>query len=380
MECHEKLKTDYRRNCIIMVLETGEIEIMKVLISGICGFVGSHLARHLIESFENVSVLGIDNLARLGSEINRTSLKRLGVQLYHGDIRMASDTGALPAADWVIDAAAQPSVLAGRDGKTSSRQLLEHNLLGTINLLEYCRKSRSGFILLSTSRVYSIPSLTQLPLHIESCAFALEEKCAAFPGLSAAGIGEDFSTQAPISLYGATKLASEQLAQEYSAGFDVPVWINRCGVMAGAGQFGTAEQGIFSYWIHAHSSRRILRYLGFDGKGYQVRDALHPRDLARIVDLQLRRTGPGTLLNVSGGTANSMSLAQLTAWCDHRFGPNSPIADGSERPYDVPWLILDSGRALNSLAWKPQISLDQILEEISTHALANPEWLSRCGI
>jgi CDP-paratose 2-epimerase len=126
---------------------------MKVLISGICGFVGSHLARHLLESFENLTLVGIDNLARPGSETNRVALKQLGVELRHGDIRMASDMDALPAAEWVLDAAAQPSVLAGRDGKTSSRQLLEHNLLGTINLLEYCRNMRAGFILLSTSRV-----------------------------------------------------------------------------------------------------------------------------------------------------------------------------------------------------------------------------------
>src|SRR5216117_2584921 len=108
---------------------------MKVLISGICGFVGSHLAHHLMESFENISIVGVDNLARSGSETNRISLKCAGVQLHHGDIRMASDLEALHVTDWVIDAAAQPSVLAGRDGKTSSRQLLEHNLLGTINLL-----------------------------------------------------------------------------------------------------------------------------------------------------------------------------------------------------------------------------------------------------
>ena len=48
-----------------------------------------------------------------------------------------------------------------------------------------------------------------------------------------------------------------------------------------------------------------------------------------------------------------MSLAQLTAWCDQRFGPHQPIADGSERPYDVPWLILDSSKALTATAWKP---------------------------
>src|SRR5882762_6230669 len=120
---------------------------MKVLISGVCGFAGSQLARYLMESHEGISIAGIDNLARSGSETNRLSLKRLGVQLFHGDIRMASDFETLPVAHWVIDASAQPSVLAGRDGKTSPRQLLEHNLLGTINLLEYCRTSDAGFIL-----------------------------------------------------------------------------------------------------------------------------------------------------------------------------------------------------------------------------------------
>ncbi len=353
---------------------------MKVLISGVCGFVGSCIARYLLESSESISIVGIDNLARPGSETNRILLQRQGVQLYHGDIRMASDLEALPVVEWVIDAAAQPSVLAGRDGKTSTRQLLEHNLLGTINLLEYCRNAGSGFILLSTSRVYSIPALTQLTLRIESSAFTLDPEQPLPAGLSVAGVDETFSIQAPISLYGATKLASEQLAQEYAAGFQVPVWINRCGVLAGGGQFGTAEQGIFSYWLHAHSTRRTLKYFGFGGQGFQVRDALHPRDLARMVDLQMHNTGPGQLLNVSGGARNSMSLAQLTRWCDQRFGPHQPVADWSERPYDIPWLILDSGKALTATAWEPRIRLEEILEEIATHALANPDWLSRCGI
>lgn len=351
---------------------------MKVLISGVCGFAGSHLVRYLMEAHEGIAIAGLDNLARSGSETNRLSLKRLGVQLFHGDIRMASDLESLPATDWVIDAAAQPSVLAGRDGKTSTRQLLEHNLLGTINLLEYCRAARAGFILLSTSRVYSIPALTELPLRAESSAYTLDAGRRWPQAVSCAGVAEGFSTEAPISLYGATKLASERLAQEYAAGFQVPVWINRCGVLAGAGQFGTAEQGIFSYWLHAHSNRRPLKYLGFGGHGFQVRDALHPHDLARLVDFQLHSGAPGQLLNVSGGHTNSMSLAQLTAWCDQRFGPHPPIPDGSARPYDVPWLILDSTKALKATAWKPRISLCQILEEVAAHASTHPDWLTCC--
>ena len=105
------------------------------------------------------------------------------------------------------------------------------------------------------------------------------------------------------------------------------------------------------------ATRRTLKYLGFGGHGFQVRDALHPRDLARLVDFQIAQQRTRPAFNVSGGQANSMSLAQLTAWCDQRFGPHQPIADGSERPYDVPWLILDSSKALAATAWKPQISL-----------------------
>ena len=352
---------------------------MKILISGICGFAGSHLARYLLECHDGITILGVDNLARVGSETNRLPLKQLGVQLFHGDIRVASDLETLPAADWVIDAAAQPSVLAGRDGKTSTRQLLEHNLLGTVNLLEYCRSASAGFILLSTSRVYSIPALAQLPLREESAAFTLDTSRLLSSAVSPAGVCEGFSLEAPISLYGATKLASERLAQEYAAGFQLPVWINRCGVLAGAGQFGTTEQGIFSYWLHAHAARRTLKYLGFGGHGYQVRDALHPRDLARMVDFQLRTSESGRLMNVSGGQANSMSLAQLTEWCDQRFGPHTPVADGSERPYDVPWLILDSREAFGLATWKPEISLQQILEEIARHAESHPDWLTWCG-
>ncbi len=352
---------------------------MKILISGVCGFAGSHLARYLLESHEGIEIMGLDNLARQGSETNRLSLKRLGVNLVHGDLRMTSDVDALPAVDWAIDAAAQPSVLAGRDGKTSARQLLEHNLLGTINLLEFCRNSRAGLILISTSRVYSIPVLAKLPLIAKQGGYELDASRPWPPAVSAAGLTEAFSTEAPISLYGATKLASERLAQEYSAGFGVPVWINRCGVLAGAGQFGTAEQGIFSYWLHAHAARRTLRYLGFGGHGYQVRDALHPRDLARLVDMQLRNPGQGGLQNVSGGQENSMSLAQLTAWCDERFGPHPPLADGSDRPYDVPWLILDLGQARNAFDWRPSIGINAILEEIAAHVAANPGWLERCG-
>ena len=136
---------------------------MKILITGVCGFVGSSLARGFLDDNSALEIFGIDNLSRAGSELNRPLLKKLGVHFLHGDIRNRSDVELLPDADWVIDAAANPSVLAGVEGGTT-RQLLEHNVLGTVNVLEYCRRRNAGLILLSTSRVYSVSALSALPL------------------------------------------------------------------------------------------------------------------------------------------------------------------------------------------------------------------------
>ncbi len=353
---------------------------MKVLITGACGFVGSRLAEALGRLLPGLEIVGFDNLLRAGSETNRSELAKRGVQYVHGDVRMRSDMDALPSCDWVIDAAANPSVLAGVDGRSSSRQLSEHNLAGTLNMLEYCRERKAGLILLSTSRVYSVRDLASLPMRSEGNSFSLDESKPLCQGVSAAGITESFPTRQPISLYGATKLASEIMAIEYGLTFGFPVWINRCGVLAGAGQFGTAEQGIFSYWLHAHAARLPLRYIGFGGHGFQVRDAFHPEDLAALLALQLRRDPPeDPIYNVSGGASNAMSLAQLTDWCDEQFGPHAPQPDVRPRPFDIPWLVMDHARTAADFGWSPRRSIVDILTEIAAHVRANPGWLSRTG-
>ena len=349
---------------------------MRILISGICGFVGSTLAKALVASGRGHTVVGFDNFIRPGSDRNRSELKSLGIKLFHGDVRMASDLETLPPCDWVIDAAANPSVLAGVDGKTSSRQLVEHNLYGTVNLLEYCKAHKAGFILLSTSRVYSIDPLCRLSVKVSSDAFVPQG--ALPPGLTERGVDESFSTTPPISLYGSTKLASEALALEYAHTFSLPVFVNRCGVLAGAGQFGRPDQGIFSFWINSYLRRRPLKYIGFGGKGYQVRDCLHPRDLLPLLDKQFLapKVDPADqVVNVSGGVASAISLRLLSGWCTQHFGLHRVDEDTSQRPFDIPWIVLDSSKADRVWGWKPQTSTEAILEEIAAHARDNPDWL-----
>jgi CDP-paratose 2-epimerase len=351
---------------------------MRILISGICGFVGSTLARALLEHSPSLELVGLDNFSRPGSEVNRAWLKRMGARLFHADLRNASDLESLPGVDWVVDAAANPSVLAGVDGRSSSRQLVEHNLLGTVNLLEFCRQHGAGLVLLSTSRVYSIPPLAALPLEVVGRAFRPAQGAPLPAGLSQAGISEGFSTQAPVSLYGSTKLASEALALEYGESFGLPVFVNRCGVLAGGGQFGRPDQGIFSYWIHSWISGRPLRYLGFGGQGHQVRDVLHPRDLAPLLLRQFaapRLPVGDRVLNISGGAASALSLRQVSDWCATRYGIQNVVTDAAERPFDLPWVVLDCSAAGRVWGWSPSTPAAEILGEIAAHAAAHPEWL-----
>jgi len=368
---------------------------MRILITGHCGFVGSTLTSQFLKADPALELIGIDDVSRAGSERNRERLADSGIRVIAGDIRDANDVDSLPQADYVIDAAAIPSVLAGVDGKTSSRQLVEHNLSGTINLLEYCKRHGAGFILLSTSRVYSIAPLANLAMQVVDLGFQPTPNQKFPKGISTDGVSEAFSTQPPVSLYGSTKVASEHLALEYGATFGFPVWINRCGVMAGAGQFGHPAQGIFAYWIHSFREGAPLRYIGFGGTGNQVRDCLHPRDLVPLLTKQIKydlKQPPSTaspdsqICNVSGGKASAISLAQLTRWCAARY-PKSlttqtrqqPEERAASRPFDIPWMVLDYGHATASWDWKPQAVTTKILNEIANFADVQPNWLKSVG-
>ncbi len=113
-----------------------------------------------------------------------------------------------------------------------------------------------------------------------------------------------------------------------------------------------------------------------------MRDAFHPRDLAALVDAEtgVPRAGGRRIYMAGGGAANAMSLAQLTAWCDARFGPHVPQPDPRPRPYDIPWMVMDSSDAERDFGWRPETSIEALLEEIACHAGTHPEWLETSGV
>jgi CDP-paratose 2-epimerase len=336
-----------------------------VLVTGACGFVGSQVVEGLLARFAGLEIFGIDNLGRRGSELNLPRLSKAGCRIVHGDIRSPSDVEDLPAADWIVDCAAIPTVLAGVNGGTA--QLVGHNLIGTLNLLEKCRRDNSGLLILSSSRVYSIAALRALPLRTAGDRLEVDASKPMPTGFSSAGIAETFSTAAPVSLYGATKLASEVMALEYGACFGFPVRVNRCGVIAGPGQFGRIDQGIFSYWIYQWIQSRPLAYIGFGGDGRQVRDFIAPADLVALIAAQLERPthDAPAVLNVGGGPDRALSLRQLSAFCERATAERHNIGSVPEtRPFDIPFYVTDNAAVTKHWDWRPQEPAHTTLEAI----------------
>ncbi len=338
---------------------------MRILITGGAGFVGCSLALAFSEA-PGVEVAAFDNLRRRGSELNLCRLGTRGVRFFHGDIRVPSDLEEIPGVfDLIIDAAAEPSVHAGLRGAPA--YVIGTNLFGTANCLEYARIRGGAFVLLSTSRVYSISSLRSLSLEETDERFELSGS-QSITGVSAAGVAEDFPTGTPRSLYGASKLAAEMLVQEYAETYGLRAVINRCGVIAGPGQFGKVDQGVFTLWVAHHYFGLPLHYTGFGGKGKQVRDLLHPLDLYELLRRQLEGVDDwrAEVYNVGGGRRVSVSMREMTRLCREITGLEVEVTGISETsPVDIPLYLSDWAKAFKAFGWTPHRGVEQILAGIA---------------
>ena len=336
----------------------------RLLITGGAGFVGSNLAVSLATRHPEWEVIALDNLYRKGSELNLPRLEAAGVEFVRGDVREPDDLMALPPLSAMVECSAEPSVMSGVDGDTS--YLLHTNLTGAYNCLELARRDGAFFVFLSTSRVYPVAPQVELKLAEGETRFEIAAG-QEVPGVSPAGISEDFPLGGARTLYGTTKLAAEMLIEEYRAAFGLPAVTDRCGVIAGPWQMGKVDQGVFTHWMLAHHFRNPLSYIGFGGNGKQVRDLLHVEDLVDLVERQLMNSADwdGRTVNVGGGRECSLSLRETTEICRRLTGNEVPIAAVPEtRAGDVPVYLSDCARLFGLDSWRPQRSAEQVLADI----------------
>ena len=336
-----------------------------ILITGGCGFVGSNLAIAFKKANSTHHIIALDNLKRRGSELNISRLRKLGIQFIHGDIRNIEDFDEVGAIDILIDAAAEPSVVSGME--TTPDYLINTNLVGTVNCLNFALKNKALFVLLSTSRVYPIGLLNEIPLIESTTRFSINSNQNKIPGVSDDGVNEFFPLNGARSFYGTTKLSAELLVEEYAAFYGLKTIVNRCGVLTGAWQMGKVDQGVVVLWIAKHFWKKELGYFGFGGEGKQVRDMLHVSDLYRLLEIQLENPSvyAGKPWNVGGGETVSVSLQELTNICEKITGNKIPIKSVKEnRVADIPWYITDSSEVRKVSGWEPKYTVEMIMQDV----------------
>ena len=334
-----------------------------ILISGGAGFVGSNLCIGLKRKYPDYTIIALDNLRRRGSELNLTRLRDHEIIFFHADIRNQEDLEDLPPFDFMIDASADPSVLAGINSPLMP--LINTNLLGTVNCLELAKKRNAAFIFLSTSRVYPIDTL-------ENADFVELDKRYAWTdnqlisGISSRGIQESFPISGSRSFYGSTKLASELLIDEFHALTGMKTVVNRCGVLSGPWQMGKIDQGVLVLWLARHYFSGSLKYIGFEGKGKQTRDVLHIDDLVRLIDWQINHIDQvnGETFNVGGGIDVSFSLLELTELCQDVTGNKIQILPELQtRTADIKIYITDNTKVTSTTGWSPTKSMKDLVQD-----------------
>ena len=346
-----------------------------ILITGGAGFVGSCLALGLRRHREGVRVIALDNLKRRGSELNLSRLREAGVEFVHGDIRNPEDLDAAGKVDLILECSAEPSVLSGYGG--SPAYVLNTNLTGSINCFELARRHGAGVIFLSTSRVYPVAAINGLSYTEQETRFALDA-AQPMPGASALGIAEDFPLDGPRSLYGATKLCSELVLQEYQDMYGVKAVINRCGVITGPWQMGKVDQGVVVLWVARHVYGGRLGYIGFGGLGKQVRDMFHVEDLLQLILYEIDHLDAlsGKVFNAGGGIGVSTSLLELTKLCQEVTGNTIAIANVVEdRPADIRLYVTDNTRVTQATGWSPRHGVKAIVTYIHAWICEHREML-----
>jgi CDP-paratose 2-epimerase len=178
------------------------------------------------------------------------------------------------------------------------------NAVGTLNLLEAARRAcpESPFIHMSTNKVYGDrPNTLEL--------VELETRWDYGDPAYAHGIAEDFSVdQSKHSLFGASKLASDIMVQEYGRYFQMPTCCLRGGCLTGPNHSGVELHGFLSYLVKCNLEGKEYRVFGYKGK--QVRDNIHSEDVARFMYAFFEAPRIAEVYNIGGGKDNSCSILE----------------------------------------------------------------------
>lgn len=324
---------------------------MKALVTGGCGFLGSHVC----EAFraQGWDVIAYDNLtehelARTGygsaavREYNVRVLHALGVRVVKGDIRdrqhlLDHSSGC----DFLAHTAAQPAMTISQEDVDLD---FATNVAGTLNVLEAARRHKAPVACCSSVHVYGPwinDTLTEGPTRYVRAPEAIPEDAPTLDG----------GAQGKITPLHASKAAGEHYAKAYADTYGVKVAVLRYTGIYGPRQFGGEDHG----WVANFAIRSLLGWpVTIYGSGKQVRDILYSSDAAEAFLACQRRPEPG-VYNVGGGPAAAISLLECVALIERLSGRRTDVRFLAPRAGDLRYFVCDVARARQAFGWEPRV-------------------------
>jgi dTDP-glucose 4,6-dehydratase len=314
--------------------------MVRVLVTGGAGFIGSNFVRYAIEAHPDWHVTTLDKLTYAGRLEN---LKGIADDPRHtfvkGDVADADVAAPLVRdSDIVVHFAAETHV---DRSIMSAGEFITTDVFGTFVLLEAARQAPRlrRFVQISTDEVYgSVPS----------------------------GSSRETDELRPRNPYSASKAGADRLAYSYWATYDVPVIVTRASNNYGPNQF--PEKVIPLFITNAIDEVPVPLY----GDGLNERDWLHVSDHCRALDLLIDAAPSGEVYNIGGG--NHVRNVDLTRTILELVGkPESLIRHVADRPGHDRRYSLDTTK-LQALGWRPRVGFEQGLADTVAWYRENQWW------
>ena len=317
---------------------------MKVLVTGGCGFIGSHVCEYYIK--KGSEVISYDNMTK--HELTRTGyavdaardynwnfLKKLGVELLKKDVRDYSDLEeAAYGCDFIVHTAAQPAVTVSIEDPWLD---FTSNALGTFNVLEVARKFKIPIVSCATIHVYG--NKINETIKEGNTRYVREPKA----------INEEHRTvEGTLTPLHTSKRAADLYVQTYIDTYDLEAASFRLTGLYGSRQFGGEDHG----WVANFAIRTLLgEPINIYGSGKQVRDILYVKDLTEAFDA-FYNTRKAGIYNIGGGPETSISLLECIELLKEITGKKLKINFGPDRLGDLRYFVCDTTKAQRDLSWK----------------------------
>jgi dTDP-glucose 4,6-dehydratase len=317
--------------------------MMRILITGGAGFIGSNFVRYMLEKYPDYRLLNLDKLTYAGNLENLSGLENDSRhEFIQADICDADTVGKIlqRGVDAVVNFAAESHV---DRSILHSQEFIRANVVGTLTLLEACRKNKIGrFVQISTDEVYG--------------------------SLGSSGMFTELSPIAPNSPYAASKASADLLVRSYCHTHAFPGIITRCSNNYGPYQF--PEKLIPLLISNAIAGEPLPIY----GDGLNVRDWIHVRDHCAAIDVVLHKGRHGEVYNVGARQElpNIYVAQQILRLLDK---DESLIRYVEDRPGHDRRYAIDSSKLESELNWRAQTLFDSGIRETIEWYRSNPQWV-----